>query len=108
MGVLDCDAACSLLRALETELRARGVSELSLVGSVARGEATGESDIDVVIHTKAPVSISAITRIATFLKERTGRRVDVVHSESVYPAYPMDALPERVRQNFLKDMVKVF
>ena len=105
---LDCATACALLKALEGDLRERGVTHLALVGSVARGEATADSDIDVVIHTARPFSLSRMTRLATFLKEKTGRRVDVVHSESVYPKYPLDALPEPVRQGFLRDMVKVF
>lgn len=39
--------AISRLKAHETELRAMGVAELSLFGSVARGDAGPESDIDV-------------------------------------------------------------
>lgn len=39
--------AISRLKAHETELRAMGVAGLSLFGSVARGDAGPESDVDV-------------------------------------------------------------
>ena len=105
---LDCATACALLKALESDLRERGVTHLALVGSVARGEATADSDIDVVIHTQPMFSISMTTRVQMFLEEQTGRKVDVIHSDTVYPKYPLDALPEPVRQSLLRDMVRVF
>ena len=105
---LDCATACALLKALEGDLRERGVTHLALVGSVARGEATADSDIDVVIHTQPKFSISMTTRVGLFLEEQTGRKVDVIHSDTVYPKYPLDALPEPVRQSLLRDIVRVF
>lgn len=44
------DQAIAVLRAHEPELRAAGVELLSVFGSVARGEATGGSDVDVVVR----------------------------------------------------------
>lgn len=44
---MDRNAAIARLKAHETELRAMGVSALSLFGSVARGEARTNSDIDL-------------------------------------------------------------
>jgi uncharacterized protein len=38
------------LRAHEAELRARGVETLILFGSVARGDATGASDVDLAVR----------------------------------------------------------
>ena len=40
----------AILRAHEAELRTAGVQSLSLFGSVARGEATEASDVDVLIR----------------------------------------------------------
>ncbi|MGH7086221.1 MAG: nucleotidyltransferase family protein [Acetobacteraceae bacterium] len=39
-----------MLRAHEAELRARGVETLTLFGSLARGDATGASDVDVAVR----------------------------------------------------------
>ena len=44
---MDRNAAIARLRAHEAELRAMGVSGLSLFGSVARGEAGPDSDVDL-------------------------------------------------------------
>ena len=44
------DDALAILRAHEAELRALGVESLSLFGSVARDDATAESDVDVVVR----------------------------------------------------------
>lgn len=44
---MDRDTAISCLKAIEAELRAMGVSALALFGSVARGEAGQDSDVDL-------------------------------------------------------------
>lgn len=44
------DEILSMLRSHEAELRARGVSSLSLFGSAARGDGGPDSDIDVAVH----------------------------------------------------------
>ena len=44
---MDRETAISSLRAHEAELRAMGVSALALFGSVARGEAGPDSDVDL-------------------------------------------------------------
>ncbi|HUB15675.1 MAG TPA: nucleotidyltransferase domain-containing protein [Acetobacteraceae bacterium] len=40
----------AVLRAHEPELRARGVETLTLFGSMARGDATGASDVDLAVR----------------------------------------------------------
>ncbi len=45
-----------VLRAHEAELRARGVETLTLFGSMARGDATGASDVDLAIRPGAGFS----------------------------------------------------
>jgi predicted nucleotidyltransferase len=40
----------AVLRAQEAELRARGVETLTLFGSIARGDATGASDVDLAMR----------------------------------------------------------
>ncbi|MGU3666312.1 nucleotidyltransferase family protein [Methylobacterium sp. A49B] len=55
-AALDKLAALDILRANEAELRRRGVLHAALFGSVARGEAHAESDVDVMIEIDAPVA----------------------------------------------------
>lgn len=38
------------MRAHQTELRAAGIDSLAIFGSAARGEATGDSDVDIVVR----------------------------------------------------------
>ena len=44
------DSILAQLRAHEAELKAAGIAGLSIFGSVARGDATDSSDVDVVVR----------------------------------------------------------
>jgi predicted nucleotidyltransferase len=46
----------AVLRAHKAELRARGVETLTLFGSMARGDATGASDVDLAVRPGARFS----------------------------------------------------
>jgi hypothetical protein len=78
------DDALSLLRAHEAELRAAGIERLSIFGSVARGDAVGSSDVDVVVWLSAAAReggfayIGRLDELNRPLEEILGCRVDVV------------------------------
>jgi len=84
IGCMDRETVISTIRHHEDELRAAGVTGLSLFGSVARDEATETSDIDVAVLLEDRILESGLTyfRVVGELKERleeiTGRPVDVV------------------------------
>lgn len=65
-------------------LRGFGVKRLGLFGSVARGEARPDSDLDFVVelerHTYADYSA-----LLFFLEDLFGRRVDLVEAEALKP-----------------------
>ena len=44
------DEVLSVLKAHEAELRARGVARVALFGSLARGEARPDSDVDLMVE----------------------------------------------------------
>jgi predicted nucleotidyltransferase len=75
------------LRAHEAELRARGVTHTALFGSHARGEATADSDTDIMIEIDpaAPVGIYEYVRIKEYIASLIGGRVDVVDREGLKP-----------------------
>ncbi len=75
------------LAALEKQLRQRGLTSLALFGSVVRGAARPDSDIDVLIDVAADARFSLIDLVSVkdFLEDRLGRRVDVVTKEGLEP-----------------------
>jgi uncharacterized protein len=72
------------LRAEEAELRASGVEELSIFGSTAPGDATDESNVDVLVRFGAAAADEGFAYFARLealgkrLHEILGRPVDVV------------------------------
>ena len=78
------EQAITRLRAHEAELRAAGVERLSIFGSVARGDATDASDIDVIIRLTPEASqggfayFGRLDTINQRLEEILGCSVDVI------------------------------
>lgn len=81
------DEVVEQLAALEQPLRERGLSSLALFGSVARGEARPDSDIDVLVDVAPNIRLSLVDLVAVknFLEDRLGRRIDVVTKEGLDP-----------------------
>jgi len=87
-GLPDRDAVRAALGALEQPLRARGVASVALFGSVVRGDARPDSDIDVLvdIDPRARFSLVDLVSLKNFLAEQLGREVDVVTRDGIEPA----------------------
>lgn len=78
MSRLRRDEALDVLRRHKTEFAERyGVTELGVFGSVARDEATEESDVDVVVEMRKP-DLYFIVHIKDALEEDFHRRVDII------------------------------
>lgn len=75
------------LRSHERELRAKGIRRLYLFGSVARGEAARNSDIDIMAEfdPEVPVSILTLGSITAHLGELLGHPVDFADRDSFRP-----------------------
>jgi putative addiction module CopG family antidote len=86
-GPPDRDAMRVALGALEQPLRARGVASLALFGSVVRGDARPDSDVDVLvdIDPRARFSLVDLVSVKNFLAEQLGREVDVVTRDGIEP-----------------------
>jgi putative addiction module CopG family antidote len=95
------DEVLAKLAALEKPLREHGLSSLALFGSVVRGAARADSDIDVLIDVApgARFSLIDLVSVKDFLEERLGRKVDVVTKEGLDPA---------VRDRVLREAERVF
>jgi predicted nucleotidyltransferase len=68
------------LRRLRPELKRRGVAHVSLFGSLARGEDTETSDIDITVVLRPGARLSGydFEGIELFLTEQLGQKVDLV------------------------------
>lgn len=77
------------IAALENPLRARGVASLALFGSLVRGEAGPDSDVDVLIDIAPDARFSLIDLVAVkqLLEDHLGRSVDVVTREGLEPSF---------------------
>jgi predicted nucleotidyltransferase len=86
-----------VVRKLEAErenLRKRyGVASLALFGSVARDEATEESDVDLLVEFSRPTGYFGLVRLQLFLQEILGHDVDLGTPGSLRP--PMRARVEK-------------
>lgn len=78
--------------------RAHGARNVRIFGSVARGEDTPTSDIDVLVEVDADYwpGLSAIGRLADALSEQLGERVDVWASPYMLDRVAASALAEAV------------
>jgi putative addiction module CopG family antidote len=89
------------LKALEPELRERGVASAAVFGSVVRGQAGPDSDVDVLIGIDplAAFDLLDLVGIKNLLTDRLGRPVDVVDR---------DALKPQLRDNIVAEAERVF
>jgi predicted nucleotidyltransferase len=70
----DLHEALTVLRAHEQELRARGVKHAAIFGSVARGDTTAASDLDILIDLDPdkPIGLFDYAGIKLYLAEIFG------------------------------------
>jgi len=60
-----------------------GVSYVGLFGSVARGEDTPESDVDLLVSIDHPIGVYDFMELRDRLSTALGRRVDLVSRDAV-------------------------
>jgi hypothetical protein len=75
-------ALSDLLPALRRDF---GVRRIALFGSTARGEATEDSDLDLLVDFEAGPTFDSFMGLKLFLEDHLGRRVDLVTPESLKP-----------------------
>lgn len=79
------------------ELERFGVKSLALFGSMVRGEARPDSDIDILVEFDRPVGLFEFVRLNIYLEKLLGRRVDLVTLDAIRPAMRERILREAVR-----------
>ncbi len=86
-----------LLSENEEKLTALHVKSLSVFGSVARGQSTSKSDIDLIVEFAEPVSIFEFLDVKFFLEELLSSEVDLATEKALHPALKENILREAVR-----------
>ncbi|HOP39731.1 MAG TPA: nucleotidyltransferase domain-containing protein [Geobacteraceae bacterium] len=73
------DEALSKLSDIKQELESRyGITALGIFGSVAREQASGTSDVDIVVRMKDP-NLFTLVHVKEALEEALHEHVDIVH-----------------------------
>ena len=77
--MINRDHALDVLRSFKGELEERyGVTSLGIFGSVARGQTTDTSDVDVVIQLRTP-NLFTLVHVKETLENALHEHVDIVH-----------------------------
>jgi predicted nucleotidyltransferase len=95
------DNVLDTLRTHESELRRLGVSHAAVFGSVARGEARVDSDIDVLVELDRdrPLGIFEYARLKIYINEILNGAGDVVNRRTLKPL---------LRDSILHDAIHAF
>ena len=80
------------------EIRRLGVKSLAIFGSISRNEATGESDVDVLVEFEGLATYDGYMELKRFLEELLGVNVDLVTHKALKP---------RVKQQVEKEAIYV-
>ena len=74
------------LRAIEPEILALGVGRLALFGSVLRGEARPDSDVDLLVEFRpGEKSFDRFIALVDAVQAALGARVEIVTTEALSP-----------------------
>ena len=89
------------LRRHEPELRAAGIVYLRLFGSVARGEDSAESDVDLMadLDRSRRLSLVGMTHLENLLSDLLDVKVDLS---------PADSMKEAVRARAVREAIHAF
>ncbi len=79
--------------------RENDVAMLGVFGSVSRGEATTQSDIDLLVKFAKRKGLFALVRLERELSEALGKKVDLLTEASISPY---------IRENILGDLQVIY
>jgi uncharacterized protein len=90
------DDVLTILEAHRNDLERCGVESLRLFGSVARGEASPESDVDLLVSFRRTPTFSGYMQLRIFLEDLLGVKIDLITEsglrESVRPFVEKDSI----------------
>ena len=88
-----------VMNRLRAACHAKNVAMLGIFGSVARGEDTPNSDVDLLVRLNKPVGFVEFIALEDTFKEILGRNVDLATESSLHPL---------IRKNVLADLQVIY
>ncbi len=88
-----------VMKRLRTVCQTKDVAMLGVFGSVARGEDTPNSDVDLPVRLSKPVGFVEFIALEDTFKEIFGRSVDLATEASLHPL---------IRKNVLADLKVIY
>ncbi len=85
-----------IFKSHQADLLERGVKNLAVFGSVARGDSNKTSDVDILVEFDRAVGLFEFVRLKLLLEEWIGRRVDLVTPDALHPALRERILMEAI------------
>lgn len=79
-------------------LKKAGIRRAGLFGSVARGDARDDSDVDILIEHSQPYGLFELVHIKHLLEEALNRKVDVLDYRAIKP---------RMRSSIMTDEISI-
>jgi predicted nucleotidyltransferase len=73
------------------------VKRAGIFGSMAKGEATAESDIDILVELGGQISLLDFVGIKLELEDLLGKKVDLVEYQAVKPRLKNRIMSEEIR-----------
>ena len=96
-SILDRDDIISILR--EQMVRSRfGIKSLFLFGSVARNEATQESDLDFIVNFDGVITFDRYMDLKIFLEDLFDKKIDLAIEDTLKP---------QIRQKIFEEAIDV-
>lgn len=94
----DLRETLEILKTHQAELQSLGVRHAAVFGSVARGQARPDSDVDVLVDLdpERPIGVFEYARLKLYLGELLGGAGDIVNRKTVKPLF---------RESILRDCV---
>jgi predicted nucleotidyltransferase len=84
-----------LLESNRSRIRSFGVKEIGVFGSMARGNETPESDVDILVELETE-TFDAYMKVLFFLEDLFERKVDLVMKDSIKPIIRNRILSETI------------
>jgi len=96
---MTCQEILDLIRSNQSELASKGVESLAIFGSIARGEANIDSDVDMLVSFNQAIGLFDFIRVKLYLENLIGRSVDLVTADALRTEMRDDILAEAIYAN---------